>query len=71
MPIVNPSQARKVFYQLLKDVNKTNEPVYISSENEESEAIMVGKKDWDAIQETLYLKFSGVSNVILQSEKEN
>lgn len=49
MSIVNPSQARKVFYQLLKDVNKTNEPIYISGKNEESEAVMVSKKDWDAI----------------------
>ena len=50
MSIVNPSQARKVFYQLLKDVNKTNEPIYISGKNEESEAVMVSKKDWDAIK---------------------
>lgn len=44
MPIVNPSQARKIFYQLLKDVNKTNEPVYISGKNDDSEAVIVSKK---------------------------
>ena len=71
MSIVNPSQARKVFYQLLKDVNKTNEPVYISGKNEESAAVMVSKKDWDAIQETLYLQSSGVADVIQHREKEN
>lgn len=71
MSIVNPSQARKDFYQLLKDVNKTNEPVYISGKNEETEAVMVSKKDWEAIQETLYLQSSGVADVIQQREKEN
>ena len=71
MSIVNPSQARKVFYQLLKDVNKIHEPVYISGKNEESAAVMVSKKDWDAIQETLYLQSSGVADVIQQREKEN
>lgn len=71
MSILNPSQARKVFYQLLKDVNKTNEPVYISGKNEESAAVMVSKKDWDAIQETLYLQSSGIADVIQQREKEN
>lgn len=71
MSIVNSSQARKDFYQLLKDVNKTNEPVYISGKNEESEAVMVSKKDWEAIQETLYLQSSGVADVIQQREKEN
>lgn len=71
MSIVNPSQARKVFYQLLKDVNKTNEPVYISGKKEESEAVMVSKKDWDAIQETLYLQSAGVAGVIHQREQEN
>jgi antitoxin YefM len=71
MSIINPSQARKVFYQLLKDVNKTNEPIYISGKNEDSEAVMISKKDWDAIQETLYLHSSGVADVIQQREKEN
>ncbi|MER2175051.1 MAG: type II toxin-antitoxin system Phd/YefM family antitoxin [Carnobacterium sp.] len=71
MSIVNPSQARKVFYQLLKDVNQTNEPVHIIGNNEESETVMVSKKDWDAIQETLYLQYSGVANVIHQHKQEN
>ena len=71
MPIVNPSQARKSFYQLLKDVNKTNEPVYISGKNDDSEAVIVSKKDWDAIQETLYLQSYGVTDIIHQREQEN
>ena len=71
MPIVNPSQARKIFYQLLKDVNKTNEPVYISGKNDDSEAVIVSKKDWDAIQETLYLQSYGVTDLIHQREQEN
>ena len=71
MPIANPSQARKIFYQLLKDVNKTNEPVYISGKNDDSEAVIVSKKDWDAIQETLYLQSYGVTDIIHQREQEN
>ena len=71
MPIVNHSQARKIFYQLLKDVNKTNEPVYISGKNDDSEAVIVSKKDWDAIQETLYLQSYGVTDIIHQREQEN
>ena len=71
MPIVNPSQARKIFYQLLKDVNKTNEPVYISGKNDDSEAVIVSNKDWDAIQETLYLQSYGVTDIIHQREQEN
>jgi len=71
MPIVNPSQARKIFYQLLKDVNKTNEPVYISGKNDDSEAVIVSKKDWDAIQETLYLQSYGVTDIIHQREQKN
>ncbi|WP_414839592.1 type II toxin-antitoxin system Phd/YefM family antitoxin [Carnobacterium sp. TMP28] len=71
MSIINPSQARKVFYQLLKDVNKTSEPIYISGKNEDSEAVIINKKDWDAIQETLYLQSSGVADVLQQREKED
>ena len=32
---------------------------------------MVSKKDWDAIQETLYLQSSGVADVIQQRKHEN
>ena len=71
MSILNPSQARKIFYQLLKDVNENSEPIYISGKNEESEAVMISKKDWDAIQETLYLQSAGVADEIHQREKEN
>ncbi|SEL35468.1 Antitoxin Phd_YefM, type II toxin-antitoxin system [Carnobacterium iners] len=45
MSIINPNQARKVFYQLLKDVNETNEPIYISGKNEVSKTVMISKKD--------------------------
>ncbi|WP_407372102.1 hypothetical protein [Carnobacterium sp.] len=49
MSIVNPSQARKVFYQLLKNVNQINEPVRILSNNKGSETVMVSKKDRNAL----------------------
>ncbi|PTQ85515.1 prevent-host-death family protein [Trichococcus patagoniensis] len=71
MRMVNPSQARKIFYQLLKDVNESHEPVYISGKKEESEAVMVSKKDWDAIQETLYLRPSGATDSIRERKHEN
>lgn len=32
---------------------------------------MISKKDWNAIQETLYLQSSGVADEIHQREKEN
>lgn len=71
MPIMNPSQARKVFYQLLKDVNQTSDPIYISGNNEESDAVIIGKKDWDSLQETLYLYSTGVAEVIHEREQED
>jgi len=32
---------------------------------------MISKKDWDAIQETLYLQSSGVADTIQQRKQEN
>ena len=71
MKKLNPSQARKVFYQLLRYVNESHEPVYISGKKDGSEAVIVSKKDWDAIQETLYLQSSGAVDVVHQREHEN
>lgn len=41
MIITSPTEARKDFYQLLKNVNNNHEPIYISGNN----AVIIGLED--------------------------
>ncbi len=59
MIITSPTEARKDFYQLLKNVNNNHEPIYISGNNAENNAVIIGLEDWKSIQETIYLESTG------------
>ncbi|MCD8796613.1 type II toxin-antitoxin system Phd/YefM family antitoxin [Mammaliicoccus sciuri] len=71
MDIKTPSQAKKEFYEILKQVNEKHEPVMISSSNNENNAVIIGKKDWDSIQETLFIELTGTMNEVRNREKDN
>ncbi|MDN2453703.1 type II toxin-antitoxin system Phd/YefM family antitoxin [Lactobacillus sp. UCMA15818] len=56
-----PTKARQHLYQILKDINQQKKPVTITpaNGNEDQAAIIISKKDWDSITETLYLENTG------------
>ena len=68
---LNPSKARKEFYKLLKEVNKNHAEVEIISERNENDAVLIGLKDWRAIQETLLLEQTGTLKEAREREKDN
>ncbi|MCD8893035.1 type II toxin-antitoxin system Phd/YefM family antitoxin [Staphylococcus nepalensis] len=71
MDIKTPTNARKEFYELLKQVNDSHEPVIISSSKSENNAVIISQKDWDSIQETLYLETTGTMDKVREREKDN
>lgn len=71
MNIKSPAKARKEFYEILKKVNSDHEPVIISGSKSENSAVIIGKKDWDSIQETLYLESVGAMAKVRKREKDN
>lgn len=59
------TQARKDIYQLVANVEKTHEPIQIVGKN--NNAILISERDWDGIQETLYLmSIPGMTESILE-----
>lgn len=61
MEIITPTNARKDFFNLIKNVISDSQPVEISSTKDNTESVvMISKSDWNAIQETLYLQQAGV-----------
>lgn len=63
---VNPTTARKNFYQILKDVNQDQSEVEIISENKDNNAVIISRSNWEAIQETLYLQDKGVLDKVYE-----
>ncbi|MEJ7542895.1 type II toxin-antitoxin system Phd/YefM family antitoxin [Staphylococcus intermedius] len=71
MNIKTPTNARQEFYELLKQVNDNHEPVIISGSKSENNAVIVSQKDWDSIQETLFLESTGTMDKVREREKDN
>ena len=70
MKIINPTDARKNFYQVLKDVNENHQPVVVSGSKTDSDAVIISLEDWDSIQETLILEQTGVMEKVRSREKD-
>ncbi len=47
------TQARSNLYRLLDEVAESHDPVLITGKK--NNAVLVSEKDWEAIQETMYL----------------
>ncbi len=68
---LNPSNARKKFYQLLKDINKEHKEIQIISEVTGNNAVLISLEDWQSIKETLLLEQTGVLDKVRKREKDD
>ncbi|MDR1567267.1 MAG: type II toxin-antitoxin system Phd/YefM family antitoxin [Streptococcaceae bacterium] len=67
METVTPTNARKNLYNIIRQVTSSSVPIEITSTKDKNESVvMIGKNDWNAIQETLYLQNAGVLDRIRQ-----
>lgn len=67
---MTPTNARKNFFSLLKQVATDKKPVIIQQKDPELDAVLVNKSDWDAIQETLYLYSTGTLATVAEREND-
>lgn len=71
MIIKSPTTARTEFYDLLEQVNTSHQPVMIHGENSDYNAVIISQKDWESIQETLFLESTGTLETVRKREKED
>lgn len=55
MTAISVTKARENIYQILSDVNNSSQPITITN-NRGKNGVLISEDDWNAIQETLYLK---------------
>lgn len=69
--VVTPTEGRKDFFKIIKQVNSEKKPVMIKpTKAGEKGAVVIGEDDWDAIQETLFLVNQGVDKQIKEREDD-
>lgn len=73
MDTYTPTNARKNFYSIIKDVNLQKKPVIIDSAdgNDKKSAVIISKQDWESIEETLYLIQTGTMEKVQEREKDD
>ena len=70
MNIYTSTQARAKLFNLIDETNHSHEPIYIKGKR--SDAVILAKEDYEAMQETLYLhSIPGLVDEILEANKES
>jgi prevent-host-death family protein len=70
MEVINASTARANLFGLVEQVNQDHLPRIITSKK--GDAVLLSKKDWDSLQETLYLQsIKGLVESVKQAELED
>lgn len=57
--ITTPTKARANLYSLIRHINRDSKPVIISGADENKSAVLISKRDYDAMQETMALLMNG------------
>lgn len=66
MTAISVTKAREKIYQILADVNNSNQPITITNSRGKN-GVLISEDDWNAIQETLYLNsIPGMTESILE-----
>lgn len=71
MIIKSTTTAKTEFYDLLEQVNTSHQPVMIQGDNSDYNAVIISQKDWESIQETLFLESTGTLETVRKREKED
>ena len=70
MDIITPTKARDNLFSLIKEINRDSAPVFISGAETSKSAVLIGKKDYDALQETLSLFMNGQMPIAFSREND-
>lgn len=59
MDVVTPTKARNNLYAIIADVNRDSKPALIAGADDDKSAYVVGKREYEAQQETMALLLNG------------
>lgn len=68
--IINPTTARKNLFTLIGNANRDSQPIIIAGTSADRSAVLIGKKDYDALQETMSLIMNGQIQATLSRQDD-
>lgn len=69
--ITTPTKARTNLYSLIRHINRDSKPVIISGADENKSAVLISKRDYDAMQETMALLMNGQLQDAIDRENDD
>jgi prevent-host-death family protein len=57
--ITTPTKAQANLFKLIEETNRDSRPVIIAGSDDAESAVLIGKRDYDALQETMALLMNG------------
>ncbi|CAH0418012.1 type II toxin-antitoxin system Phd/YefM family antitoxin [Periweissella ghanensis] len=70
MDIVTPTEARANLLALIQATNRDSAPILIAGADNSKSAVLMGKQDYDALQETMALFMNGQMQATLSREND-
>lgn len=64
-------EAKHNLLQIIRQVNETAHPVFITATDESKPAVIISKTEWDSITETLALANNGTLQKDFQRQQDN
>ncbi|MCI1986040.1 MAG: type II toxin-antitoxin system Phd/YefM family antitoxin [Lactobacillus sp.] len=71
MKVLPPSKARASFYAVIKSANRDADPILVAGADDEKSAYIVGKQEFEAMQETMALLMNGQIEAALSREEDD
>ncbi|WP_428770816.1 type II toxin-antitoxin system Phd/YefM family antitoxin [Treponema sp. HNW] len=69
MAVITATKARANLYNLIDQTQEIHEPIIISGKR--NNAVLLSEKDWNSIQETLYLcSIPGMRESLIEASRE-
>ncbi|GAK30581.1 prevent-host-death protein [Weissella oryzae SG25] len=66
-----PSNARQNFFAILRDTATEHRPIIIQQKDENLDAVIINRKDYEAMEETMALMMNGQLQDALEREKNS
>lgn len=69
--MVNPAQAKKDLYKIIKSVNENSTTIEINGRTEDESAVIMSAKYYRSLQETLYLLNTGALDKVRERMRDD
>lgn len=68
---MTPTQLRNNIYKSIRAVNENSVPIEINGKTDQDSAVLMSKKDYESLKETIYLTNTGTLKKVHERENDD